>query len=364
MRSWQKPLLPRSAAMCSMSVPDEYVPWTKTIGRWFLSQSAAFTTTGQSSAYAGGVPAEVPSEPASGEPLLEEELLQPSGPRDTSTISKEIVDGMIFMDVSSRAARVGRRPYPTRAGEFKRPPSQRMCTWGHARQRRQKSTASRSGRDAAPSRRRAPELTKAGCRGLVPPPQKGVAMSHDRITRAAALAAVLASVAPGLGGCSSGGGASASDAGGPGSSPEASGGSDGPGGTDAGGSGGSSGGSGSSGASGSSGGSSSGGGADAGLGDAAPLSKCWPPIPIIPWTSPYAGWSRGLPTDPGFFPIAVWLQGPWHAAEMHQLGINVFVGNSAGTDPLAASDLATLADGGIYAIVGQDSVGLANLGSP
>ena len=24
-------------------------------------------------------------------------------------------------------------------------------------------------------------------------------------------------------------------------------------------------------------------------------------------TSPYARWERGLPADPGFFPIAVWL---------------------------------------------------------
>ncbi len=88
-----------------------------------------------------------------------------------------------------------------------------------------------------------------------------------------------------------------------------------------------------------------------------------PAIPQIVWTSPYAGWSRGLPTSPSFFPIAVWLQGPWHATEMHQLGINVFVGNNAGTDPIAASDLTTLSSLGIYAIVWQDSVGLANVGS-
>ena len=108
---------------------------------------------------------------------------------------------------------------------------------------------------------------------------------------------------------------------------------------------------------------SGGGDATAGSGDAAPLSACVPAIPQIAWTSPYAGWSRGIPTSPSFFPIAVWLQGPWHAAEMQKLGINVFVGNNAGTDPIAASDLATLADGGMYAIVGQDSVGLANVDS-
>jgi hypothetical protein len=93
---------------------------------------------------------------------------------------------------------------------------------------------------------------------------------------------------------------------------------------------------------------------------------CVPTVPTIAWTNPYARWSRGIPTgtDPTFFPIAVWLQGSWHATEMGQLGINIYVGNNAGTDSLAASDLATLKAQGIYAIVGQDSVGLANIDDP
>ena len=45
-------------------------------------------------------------------------------------------------------------------------------------------------------------------------------------------------------------------------------------------------------------------------------------------------------------------------------GINIYVGNNAGTDSLAAADLATLKAQGIYAIVGQDSVGLANVDDP
>jgi hypothetical protein len=93
-------------------------------------------------------------------------------------------------------------------------------------------------------------------------------------------------------------------------------------------------------------------------------SGCVPTIPQVAWTSPYAAWSRGIPRDPSFFPIAVWLQGPWHATEMHQLGINLYIGNNAGTDPIAAADLATLKQLGIYAIVGQDSVGLANINDP
>jgi len=93
-------------------------------------------------------------------------------------------------------------------------------------------------------------------------------------------------------------------------------------------------------------------------------STCVPTVPTVAWTSPYAAWSRGVPTDPAFFPIGVWLQGSWHATEMADLGINVYIGNNAGTDTLAASDLATLKSHGIYAIAGQDSVGLANIDDP
>jgi len=49
---------------------------------------------------------------------------------------------------------------------------------------------------------------------------------------------------------------------------------------------------------------------------------------------------------------------------MAALGVNIYVGNNAGTDSLAAADLKTLKDQGIYAIVGQDAVGLANIDDP
>jgi hypothetical protein len=91
---------------------------------------------------------------------------------------------------------------------------------------------------------------------------------------------------------------------------------------------------------------------------------CVPAIPHLAWTSPYAGWPRGIPSDPSFFPIAVWLQGSWHATELAGLGINIYVGNNAGTDPMAKSDLATIKAAGMYAIIGQDSVGLANIDDP
>jgi hypothetical protein len=99
-------------------------------------------------------------------------------------------------------------------------------------------------------------------------------------------------------------------------------------------------------------------------GDAAPLKPCVPALPALVWTSPYAGWSHGIPTDPSFFPIAVWLQGSWHATELAQLGVNIYVGNNAGTDSMAMADLATIQKLGLYAILGQDSVGLADIADP
>jgi hypothetical protein len=89
-----------------------------------------------------------------------------------------------------------------------------------------------------------------------------------------------------------------------------------------------------------------------------------PTIPKLTWKSPYAGWTRGVPTDPSFFPIGVWLQLPSHASELSKIGVNVYVGNNAGTDPLMTSDLASLKALGMYAIIGQDSVGLANIDDP
>ncbi len=42
--------------------------------------------------------------------------------------------------------------------------------------------------------------------------------------------------------------------------------------------------------------------------------------------SPYAQWRRGPPSDPSFFPIAVWLQSPAKASAYHRAGINTYVG--------------------------------------
>jgi hypothetical protein len=93
-------------------------------------------------------------------------------------------------------------------------------------------------------------------------------------------------------------------------------------------------------------------------------SSCAPIITPPAWKSPYAGWQRGVPSDAAFFPIAVWLQIPQHATELAGLGINIYLGNNANTDALAPSDLATLKTLGMYAIIGQDSVGLESIDDP
>ena len=43
-------------------------------------------------------------------------------------------------------------------------------------------------------------------------------------------------------------------------------------------------------------------------------------------TSPYAQWSNGPSTDPGYFPLAVWLQDPSTANQWKNAGMNLFVG--------------------------------------
>ena len=40
----------------------------------------------------------------------------------------------------------------------------------------------------------------------------------------------------------------------------------------------------------------------------------------------YAAWKNGPGKDPGFFPIAVWLQDPKNAAKYKAIGINLYVG--------------------------------------
>jgi hypothetical protein len=71
--------------------------------------------------------------------------------------------------------------------------------------------------------------------------------------------------------------------------------------------------------------------------------------------------SRGLSTDPGFFPLAVWLQKPVNAAAFKAIGINTFVGLWR---PPTAAELAQLERHGMNLIVEQTPEALALKDSP
>ena len=84
------------------------------------------------------------------------------------------------------------------------------------------------------------------------------------------------------------------------------------------------------------------------------------------WASDHAqasgrSFSRGLPTDPSFFPLAVWLQNPTKAAALRAIGINTFVGLWR---PPTAADLAQLESQGMNLIVEQTPEALALRDSP
>ena len=73
--------------------------------------------------------------------------------------------------------------------------------------------------------------------------------------------------------------------------------------------------------------------------------------------NPYAAWAKGLPADPAFFPIAVWLQAPANAQRFKQAGINVYIGLWKGP---TEDQLADLRRAQMPVICAQNDVGLAN----
>src|SRR5690349_3135379 len=126
-------------------------------------------------------------------------------------------------------------------------------------------------------------------------------------------------------GSKAGSGANSSGSGGSSGSRAGSGGSAGKSG---GGSGGSPGGSAGKGSAGSSG---SGGAAGTAVpdGGASDPSSDFPGDTYLPWAGGpeyFAKWKNGPPSDPSFFPIAVWLQSPPNAKRYKDVGINLFVG--------------------------------------
>lgn len=75
----------------------------------------------------------------------------------------------------------------------------------------------------------------------------------------------------------------------------------------------------------------------------------------------YARWKLGPPSDPSYFPIAVWLQGPQNAARYQAAGINLYIALWQGP---TEQQLADLKAAGMSVICGQNEVGLAHLQDP
>jgi hypothetical protein len=77
--------------------------------------------------------------------------------------------------------------------------------------------------------------------------------------------------------------------------------------------------------------------------------------------SPYAAWSHGPPTDPSFFPIAVWLQAPGNAAKYRDAGINTYVALWKGPTAEQVDALKAL---GMKLVCHQNELGLQRKDDP
>jgi hypothetical protein len=77
--------------------------------------------------------------------------------------------------------------------------------------------------------------------------------------------------------------------------------------------------------------------------------------------APYSAWKNGPGRDPGYFPIAVWLQGPQNAKRFQQAGINLYVGLWQGP---TEAQLAALKAAGMPVVCDQNEVGLKHRDDP
>jgi len=75
-------------------------------------------------------------------------------------------------------------------------------------------------------------------------------------------------------------------------------------------------------------------------------------------SNPYTSWKHGPPSDPGYFPIAVWLQDPEDAEAYKKAGVNLYVGLWQGS---TEEQLASLRAAGMQAICSQNRLGLQHL---
>jgi len=78
-------------------------------------------------------------------------------------------------------------------------------------------------------------------------------------------------------------------------------------------------------------------------------------------TGAYAAWTSGPGKDPGYFPIAVWLQDPKNAAKYKAIGVNVYVALWRGPNQ---EQIAELKKHGIGVICGQNRWALEHLDEP
>jgi len=78
-------------------------------------------------------------------------------------------------------------------------------------------------------------------------------------------------------------------------------------------------------------------------------------------TSPYASWSNGPSSDPGYFPIGVWLQSPNNAEKYKAAGINLYIGLWQGP---TEEQLSVLREAGMRTVCNQNAVGLKYIDDP
>jgi hypothetical protein len=79
------------------------------------------------------------------------------------------------------------------------------------------------------------------------------------------------------------------------------------------------------------------------------------PAPAAAPSSPYKAWTNGPSADPGYFPIAVWLQDPKNAKRFKDANFNLFIGLWKGP---TEEQLAALKEAGMPVICEQNAVGL------
>ncbi len=69
--------------------------------------------------------------------------------------------------------------------------------------------------------------------------------------------------------------------------------------------------------------------------------------------NPYTKWPKGPPSDPGFFPTALWLQAPSNAQRYREAGFNTYVAALSNREWARMASVAVLDSE--FAFIGVDS---------